>query len=47
MLASATDDGVTLAVVEARTKLLTFREVELEAEYAKSGYFLAARRGRR
>ena len=44
MVASVADDGVAPAVVEASTKLLTSPEVdELEAEYAKSGYFLAAR----
>ena len=44
MVASAADDGVAPAVAEASTKLLTSPEVdELEAEYAKSGYFLAAR----
>ena len=44
MVASAADDGVVPAVAEASTKLLTTPEVdELEAEYAKSGYFLAAR----
>ena len=44
MVASVADDGVAPAVAEASTKLLTSPEVdELEAEYAKSGYFLAAR----
>ena len=44
MVASAADGGVAPAVAEASTKLLTSPEVdELEAEYAKSGYFLAAR----
>jgi hypothetical protein len=44
MVASAADDGVAPAAAEASTKLLTSPEVdELEAEYAKSGYFLAAR----
>jgi hypothetical protein len=44
MAAAATDDGVSPAVAEASAKLLASPEVdELEAEYAKSGYFLAAR----
>ena len=44
MVASAADDGVAPAVAEASAKLLASPEVdELEAEYAKSGYFLAAR----
>ena len=44
MAAAATDDGVASAVAEASAKLLASPEVdELEAEYAKSGYFLAAR----
>jgi hypothetical protein len=44
MAAAATDDGVAPAVAEASAKLLASPEVdELEAEYAKSGYFLAAR----
>ena len=44
MVAAATDDGVAPAVAEASAKLLASPEVdELEAEYAKSGYFLAAR----
>ena len=44
MVASAADDGVAPAATEASTKLLISPEVdELEAEYAKSGYFLAAR----
>ena len=44
MAAAATDDGVAPAVAEASAKLLASPEVdELEADYAKSGYFLAAR----
>ena len=44
MVAAATDDGVAPAVAEASAKLLASPDVdELEAEYAKSGYFLAAR----
>ena len=44
MVAAAADDGVAPAVAEASAKLLASPEVdELEAEYAKSGYFLAAR----
>jgi hypothetical protein len=44
MVASAADDGVAPAVVEASTKLLASPEVgELEANYAKWGYCLAAR----
>ena len=44
MAAAANDDGVAPAVAEASAKLLASPEVdELEAEYAKSGYFLAAR----
>ena len=44
MVAAATDDGVAPAVAEASAKLLASPEVdELEADYAKSGYFLAAR----
>ena len=44
MAAAATDDGVAPAVAEASAKLLASPEIdELEAEYAKSGYFLAAR----
>ena len=44
MVASVADDDVAPAVAEASTKLLTSPEVdELEAEYAKSSYFLAAR----
>ena len=44
MVAAATDDGVAPAVAEASAKLLASPEIdELEAEYAKSGYFLAAR----
>ena len=45
MVAAAADDGVVApAVAEASAKLLASPEVdELEAEYAKSGYFLAAR----
>ena len=44
MVAAVADDGVAPAVAEASAKLLASPEVdELEAEYAKSGYFLAAR----
>ena len=44
MAAAATDDGVAPAVAEASAKLLASPEVdELEADYAKSGYLLAAR----
>ena len=44
MVASAADGGVAPAVAEASAKLLASPEVDdLEAEYAKSGYFLAAR----
>ena len=44
MTAAATDDGVAPAAVEASAKLLASPEVdELEADYAKSGYLLAAR----
>jgi hypothetical protein len=44
MAATAPDDGVAPAVAEASAKLLASPEVdELEADYAKSGYFLAAR----
>jgi hypothetical protein len=44
MVAAATDDGVAPAVAEASAKLLASPEIdELEAEYTKSGYFLAAR----
>ena len=44
MAAAATDDGVASAVAEASAKLLASPEVdELEADYAKSGYLLAAR----
>ena len=44
MAAAATDDGVAAAVAEASAKLLASPEVdELEAEYTKLGYFLAAR----
>ena len=44
MAAAATHDGVAPAVAEASAKLLASPELdELEAEYAKSGYFLAAR----
>ena len=43
MVAAAADDGVAPAVAEASAKLLASPEVdELEAEYAKSGYCLAA-----
>ena len=43
MVASAVDDGVAPAVVEASAKLLASPEVdELEADYAKRGYRLAA-----
>ena len=44
MVASAADGGVAPAVAEASAKLLASPEVEeLEADYAKSGYILAAR----
>ena len=44
MAAAATDDGVAPAVAEASAKLLASPEVdELEADFAKSGYLLAAR----
>jgi hypothetical protein len=44
MVDSAADDDVAPAVAEASVKLLASPEVdELEADYAKSGYFLAAR----
>ena len=44
MVASAADDGVAPAVAQASAKLLASPEVEeLEADYAKSGYILAAR----
>ena len=44
MVAAVADDGVAPAVAEASAKLLASPEVdELEADYAKSGYFLAAR----
>ena len=44
MAAAATDDGVAPAVAEASAKLLASPKVdELEAEYAKLGYFLVAR----
>ena len=44
MVASAADDDVAPAVAEASAKLLASPDVdELEAEYAKSGHFLAAR----
>ena len=40
MAAAATDDGFAPAVAEASAKLLASPEVdELEAEYAKLGYF--------
>ena len=43
MVASAADDGVASAVAEASAKLLASPEVDdLEAEYAKWGYCLAA-----
>ena len=43
LLASATDDGVAPAVVEANAKLSVSPEVDdLEADYAKWGYCLAA-----
>ena len=43
MKASAADDGVAPAVAKASAKLLASPEVdELEANYAKWGYFLAA-----
>ena len=41
---AADDDGVAPAVAQASAKLLASPEVEeLEADYAKSGYILAAR----
>jgi len=44
MVASAADGGVAPAVAKASAKLLASPEVEeLEADYAKSGYILAAR----
>jgi hypothetical protein len=44
MVAVAADDGVAPAVVEASAKLLASHKVDdLEAEYAKWGYCLAAR----
>jgi len=44
MTAAATDDGVAPAAAEASAKLLASPEVdELEADFAKSGYLLAAR----
>ena len=44
MVASAADDGVAPAVAQASAKLLASPEVEeLETDYAKSGYILAAR----
>jgi hypothetical protein len=44
MAAAATDDGVAPAAAEASAKLLASPEVdELEADFAKSGYLLAAR----
>ena len=44
MAAAAIDDGVAPAAAEASAKLLASPEVdELEADYAKSDYFLAAR----
>ena len=44
MVASAADDGVVPTIAEASAKLLASPEVdELEADYAKSGYLLAAR----
>jgi hypothetical protein len=43
MVASAADDGVAPTVAEASAKLLASPEVdELEADYAKRGYCLAA-----
>ena len=43
MVASAADDGVAPAVAKASTKLLASPPVdELEANYAKWGYCLAA-----
>ena len=44
MVASAADGGVAPAVAKASAKLLASPEVEeLEADYTKSGYILAAR----
>jgi hypothetical protein len=44
MVASAADDDVAPAAAQTSAKLLAFPEVdELEADYAKSGYCLAAR----
>jgi hypothetical protein len=44
MIAAAADDGVAPAVAEASAKLLASPKVdELEVDYAKSGYCLAAR----
>ena len=44
MVAVAADYGVAPAVAQASAKLLASPEVEeLEADYAKSGYILAAR----
>ena len=44
MVASVADGGVAPAVAKASAKLLASPEVEeLEADYAKSGYILAAR----
>jgi hypothetical protein len=41
---TAADDGAALAVAQASAKLLASLEVdELEADYAKSGYYLATR----
>ena len=43
MVASVADDGVAPAVAEASAKLLASHKVDdLEAEYAKWGYCLAA-----
>ena len=43
MKASAADDGVAPAVAKASAKLLASPEIdELEADYAKWGYCLAA-----
>jgi hypothetical protein len=43
MVAAVADDGVAPAVAEASAKVLDSPEVdELEADYAKSGYGLAA-----
>jgi hypothetical protein len=43
MVAAVADDGVALAVAKASAKLLASPEVdELEADYAKWGYYLAA-----